>query len=991
MPVKSNRTSSDFIHANAFTNNTFNLKETELAIKSKVFNSFQYLKGLQKSYVDFDKFILSEDDLFMDIDKNIYVSVSKDFIEVAKRKLYKESEFYNQYLTLDTIGENPEIFSYFPIVLLDGKSIFSFELKCTLDAKIDIKFTHIDKPKAFMEELHIIEITFVKYPVFNRCVTNKYVLDNHDWKLPDSVTGKALPNNYTTFMFLRGTEFSVGSPFFITKIENAELVIDKSNDSIYQVFMENPEVEIVTVSVPDLIELSEPKQIQRRVDNNRITTIFTIEKNDGTLYNMPIAEDSIILFRVTKDTGETEYICNTDITLHYPNIYEIMSDELDDNFDKYEYRVFYLYKDVDNYFKYANAHKYIHMYLKRVSNTNTLEEMVKKFIYTTDMPTDVTDFFFTIFNYTDNLYKYSMNDYLETIFPYDFDYKIYKMTDFVTKDPIVLKQYGEKVSVPGETYYLRTKKLDLEKRKRTSTRPDVTREDDIKDFDEERYFFAFRNETYKYLSLRFFIDGVLCTDIYQTHVDEFEYIYIPTSYIKEDSYIEVEKFNRYQFSKDAIFTSTGIGVEIEFPEPTEIIHPTLYDLFVLDKDGNRIDRSKFKIFCLIDKDAYDVSDDLVSGDNSTINMLLNNKYVEDTETGEIYIDIDELFSVDETDPESGSVVLDDEVINNKLIDSRMELKYMLLKKIKVMCKDLSLLNKELTFMVNKIPYMETKTMKSSTLTQYTLFDGEITWREDVSYIRIFLDGRLIDLDYNLMKNKDGISYLLVNCSLPDNSQLTVDVTPYSYELEYELEKIPDDFILEFNGALSKPFSFKYYDMYINGVKLNDRNIQYISADKIKLFNIKSMKNLKIYRRDRDIEFYGFGTAVSEPIDNLFDMPICTDDDKDAIIKAMIDEFHGDEIIKDGEDTEEDINNNIKEVDRDLVLLYSFFLDFMSTQGVIRPSDFTAVTEDDFNTMRTYYPEMYTDYVVDDSIVMLKPNLNPTAEIVVMLGPACNIN
>ena len=71
-----NRSSTDIFKEDAFTNNTFSLKDTEGTLRKTLENSFNYLKKLQKSYINIKKFVKSEDDFYIDDDGNLCLYMS---------------------------------------------------------------------------------------------------------------------------------------------------------------------------------------------------------------------------------------------------------------------------------------------------------------------------------------------------------------------------------------------------------------------------------------------------------------------------------------------------------------------------------------------------------------------------------------------------------------------------------------------------------------------------------------------------------------------------------------------------------------------------------------------------------------------------------------------------------------------------------------------------------------------------------------------------
>ena len=105
MALQNNRSSSRILIENAITNNTFNLHEVEMTIRSVLENSFNYLMKLEESYVNVCRFNLTSDDIYTNQDGKICVSVNKNFIDEVDRKAYKYSNLYNKYVDLDTINE----------------------------------------------------------------------------------------------------------------------------------------------------------------------------------------------------------------------------------------------------------------------------------------------------------------------------------------------------------------------------------------------------------------------------------------------------------------------------------------------------------------------------------------------------------------------------------------------------------------------------------------------------------------------------------------------------------------------------------------------------------------------------------------------------------------------------------------------------------------------------------------------------------------------
>ena len=88
-----NRTEFPINHANAYTNNTFSLTETEKNLKRACFNSFNYLEKLQKSYVSVHRFNLTENDLYTDYDDKVCLTIGivcRDADNALEKRIYEK-------------------------------------------------------------------------------------------------------------------------------------------------------------------------------------------------------------------------------------------------------------------------------------------------------------------------------------------------------------------------------------------------------------------------------------------------------------------------------------------------------------------------------------------------------------------------------------------------------------------------------------------------------------------------------------------------------------------------------------------------------------------------------------------------------------------------------------------------------------------------------------------------------------------------------------
>lgn len=311
-----------------------------------------------------------------------------------------------------------------------------------------------------------------------------------------------------------------------------------------------------------------------------------------------------------------------------------------------------------------------------------------------------------------------------------------------------------------------------------------------------------------------------------------------------------------------------------------------------DELRNLIDLGEVRYGVVPPSVHVDVSDYISSG-SSDLFIIPDEDITIDPNTGEVYVS----FNTNPIDEEN-NVYITDPVLNET--DSALRSKFMFcpISKIRVYPISEGVLNKEVNFVVSKIPYISKTVMAVSGLNRIKIFDvSNPIMRNMDAYLRTFVDDRLVDLQYHIFSNgKDG-TYLIPNHFFDSGETFTIDVSPYAYKICYRQAEIDPSLILDFSkedddqNTLSKPFDLSYYDIFLNGKKLSSVNIQLIAANKIKLVNVHSTKNLIIYERDRDSEYYGFSTNVSYPIYDLLnvDDSILDNKQKDTIINLMLDD------------------------------------------------------------------------------------------------------
>lgn len=966
-----NRTEFPINHANAYTNNTFSLTETEKNLKRACFNSFNYLEKLQKSYVSIHRFNLTENDLYTDYDDKVCLTIDKDFIDFSLRKEYMKSDYYNKYVGIQTLCENPSIFAYIPIVIIDGKTQLSYLVKSSLDGTTTLQFPDIiSNKKTYMGIPHDIEVVFIRDLYMHSFSTNINVLELNDWKLPPSLTGLSLKEGQIAFMLMKVPGENCASNMYIgTVAQHGYLKINKDNPAIYDFISNHREFEVVVIAPEHIYETNGMMSIKTRIDTNKKSSSLVISPNEGMTYNMPIPPENLLVLKINKNTGESVYENKRKVYLHYPNIYEIESDDVDETV--FEYKVYYFYRNIEDYLKYPNKLSFIHKFISEKLNM-PFEEAVNKLLYEKIEDENLQRYFLSIFNYEDPTFTYDIGDFFKTKSPYDFDYKTEKMREFISQDSWILKDYVKATSSPISVFYLFVNSIDLDERIRMNTESEATNASDYLYFSEPHYVFAFRNETTSLLNLRFFIDGDFCPRPTQIHSKFMDYIYVPTSMITKNSYIEIEKHYDYVYHKDIIFNNIEIPVEVDFTKNPFVL-PTLNDLYITDSQNRKVDRSKFKMYVMVDLGEFDVSDYINNAENNGVDILLYEDVIID-ETGDLYICLNDDY--EEMTSRVGSITLsDDEIVERT--KTRLPLKYVILNKMKIFCTDASMLKKNYRLNVNKTSHLFTAQVTSNQTPYLEVFGYDTAYTDKKSFIRVFINGKYIPLEYShVVRNTH--EYLIPKCYVNPGDYISLDVTPFSYELVCEIEEIPADFLVDLKGLISAPFNTQYYDIYLNGRKLSDNNIEVISPTKIKLFNVHSSHNLYIFKRDRDYEFYGFEVYKKTAIDEFLSLDYIPDEYKTELIDQIVYHRHGE--VTPGDDTEP-IWNDRYLFDAESSEKYDFYVNVIIPQKVVKPNSLFISSED----VEMNYPSVYEKYSNKNGRIVMSPNVDHDAGYLLMIG------
>lgn len=428
------------------------------------------------------------------------------------------------------------------------------------------------------------------------------------------------------------------------------------------------------------------------------------------------------------------------------------------------------------------------------------------------------------------MYEYDLTEYTKSEYAVqDYGpllYKANKLSTMFTSWGFALQMYYELLRADTNGYIMSLAGRDLASKLRKNNSAEITAADSQKTFTEDRYVFIFKNsDADNALPYKFWIDGTryIPDELYLDGT--YEYVYIPTADITQTSTIEIER------SADNVFSTTvsvGTGpTDLKFASDSTSC--PFASLFLVDTDGNYVTAGKYQITAVVN--------------GTTVNM------------------------------DSSSTMVVSNASNMKISPATDDAA-----------------NKTIIAVCNDTPMEFTKAVTLSNCLQRNLNDSSYIARikADPSRIRIFKHGLLIPSEkYNITFPTNYKDNIVIDLNFDRYiNQFEVDYLPEAYNVVYSADTIDANGIINLEGIINKPFSTKYYDVYVNGLRILPAQITKLSNFTISLSNLKTLRNLYIYEKQTGTEAIKFTDATS-PL--LSDVLLRTDADyKKAIMDFIVD-------------------------------------------------------------------------------------------------------
>lgn len=130
--------------------------------------------------------------------------------------------------------------------------------------------------------------------------------------------------------------------------------------------------------------------------------------------------------------------------------------------------------------------------------------------------------------------------------------------------------------------------------------------------------------------------------------------------------------------------------------------------------------------------------------------------------------------------------------------------------------------------------------------------------------RIFVDGKLLipGEDYHVDASvKNGfylgniVTFVLIKDFEGDSTEVFLEYMPYKYGYLYTVRNVNDPYMQIRDGVMTRPFSLVYYDMYIDGEKVNPNEVEVITPSKIHILRELNNSKVSFYERRHDPDIY----------------------------------------------------------------------------------------------------------------------------------------
>ena len=939
------------------SNSTFDMNALDETMRIASLRSFSNLYGLQRTKVGIEKFVLHFSDFIFEsrfpgqVDLQFYPKQYVHYFNyrmllAGREEEFRRSALYGKLLSMYDIAENHKFFSHNFLIFMDKKLVTTAELYPMGDKiRISIDVAIERHPDGLLYE------TYKKYEEMDPEVI-VYMVPNYSISYVDLRNARLMEDNFTTSKSsvrkLIGCMEEVcssdkGTDPLIEKFNKKGLWFTniETDTSLVAGFQSNligetDDDEVYTV------KFTPPKDFKGKIhrvltigwEHGFKRTVLTTKASKSFAMKNPYPIPTENFWGFIRKAGEKTFlgdiIGDLKLKLYYPNLFKLdktyfdKEEETSPDMEVVLYHFFNELSLTENE-KYHNDLAFFH------SRCSDLVDRLEK----ESLEQLSTDYYPESFTYGPGELHASI------WFPVIVNYKFAKLRAFIEKNPYILELYWDILGYPTEKYYVDCTKIGLKDRRRTSNKLEIDSGDiirhDIITFDEERYVIVFRRDflnedEYAY---RFWIDGLLLmnTEYTMQYGNSFYYFYIPTRLIQETSMIEVERYRLVYDVHEATVSSSS--EDFAFPEirytPPADRKIQANDIFVaLDETKEYLKAGED--YCLLHYSDYlkrwivfpEDSAYIVDGKELRI-QFINPRLVENQKV--IYGAYEAAFmqSSDPYDPLGDNPTL---------------------------------VGKQMPYVKMDIPNLGNYSKSS-----YRMFMNKRACSSGQFYLRQSLTYGGTDSVRTITEIKEG-------------DVMTLDRVPGNYKMVHYEEMIGENGFIDLDGKIPLPLSFKWYDIYLNGLRLNKKHVDFVSPTKMFIKNVSSRRNLIIYQRNHDDDvFYLTSFAFKEAgysktiMDELMILSYSVKTELNNLYSIIVDSER--DFLEGGQYPEEAILGIIIFEE---ILKYTFF----------NPNKMTELDEKKINEIIKLYSKYYNGY---SGVFDINGNIRPTASLVLEVN--CN--
>lgn len=749
------------------------------------------------------------------LDRVAALQIDKGLVYYAKRKEFKDTTGLNGTpMSQDTVMLHRDIFKFGLLVFINNKLTTDFKIEAK-DDKTALYFPYKDFMST-IKDTDVVDTVFIPRSVIytSRTLAGTDKPDSSSIALNSSTfnalyTNKKVLDECTGFIAFFNP---IGSVTSSSKLRT-DVTYDKTNSKF--VFSNSGTLPAAANMNQYTLTIIGMEDYQQVIDVTPDTKYLEITKQ-----KMPIPKNNLLVM-VREDDGIT-YHLNYDeivITEKYPNIYQIT------NANNRYCKIIVLYNSApqDDLLDYDTE---IDSYLEKVNLLDRYRQGTVPDGLTTYKPID-WDYLIKDFEKNTTITDTSNLAWYPLLYKLNKVNEIYKLWCYFF-EYYISQTYG---FLDGWTLDLST--TNLATRARTDTLPELDLGSGYyKIFDTPQYLFVYKNYTrlQSHVPYSWFIDNKFRVPSYMISYKGYEYVYFDQSYIKSNSIVEVERYDENNWVKQYTIPVDGLTVKFSWISEPFLIN----SLFMTHTDGTYITTGKEYNFIVTDSILGDITVDMtnsvykikpgdsvkivpVSSDyaNKTVNLYCNNHAV-------VY-----------------SMTFDSEY--STFNDMNLNLG-----------KDIAIIKP------NYIPRLR-------------VYNGEGRLFPKYSY------SKLITIEDNSVLTPPAFR---INVPASEGNPFQVQYMGYDEKQVYACDEIPVNGYLDLQalnaagtGNFRHPFSLKYYDVFLNGFKLNSTQIRIITPFYIAIQNVRTRKSLVIYEKIPGDETFYFASGDSSTYlaDKLFNI------------------------------------------------------------------------------------------------------------------------